>query len=310
MSRSIGLAHIIRQPDGTAVGVWGAYTLKSAFQPIFSFRDGRLLATAYEGLVRPFRDGQPVSPGIFFSSVPEVDRFHVETLARTLHLLNAGADANSGLDPEAALFVNFDPSHFTGAAAGKSALRDTQIVLKEAGIEPGRVVCEITEQETRSDETLLDFVRALKDYGHRVAVDDYGAESSDMQRIEALAPDIVKFDGEWTGRLLGSAPGIALLTDMVQAFSKRNIRTVFEGIEDGRQVELAEQCGVSMVQGFALARPQLAPTAFNEFRAAREAVRREILARPALVAERVEPEMAPPQTKAPRAGRVFGRRGA
>lgn len=309
MSRSIGLAHIIRQPDGTAVGVWGAYTLKSAFQPIFSFREGRLLATAYEGLARPFRDGQPVSPGIFFSSVPEVDRFHVETLARTLHLLNAGAAANSGLDPEASLFVNFDPSHFTDAAAAKSALRDTQIVLNEAGIEAGRVVCEITEQETRSDATLLDFVMALKAFGHRVAVDDYGAESSDMRRIEALGPDIVKFDGEWTGRLLGSAPGLALLTDMVRAFAQKNIRTVFEGIENGRQVELAEQCGVSMVQGFALARPQLAPTAFNEFKVARETVRREMLARPALAAVRDEPEAPVLQPQTGRTGRVFGRRG-
>ncbi|TIN58942.1 MAG: EAL domain-containing protein, partial [Mesorhizobium sp.] len=30
MSRSVGLAHIIRQDDGTSTGVWGIYTLQSA----------------------------------------------------------------------------------------------------------------------------------------------------------------------------------------------------------------------------------------------------------------------------------------
>ncbi|TIT28703.1 MAG: EAL domain-containing protein, partial [Mesorhizobium sp.] len=57
MSRSIGLAHIIRHDDGTASGVWGVHTLQSAFQPIFAFNEGKLSIVAFEGLIRPFRDG-------------------------------------------------------------------------------------------------------------------------------------------------------------------------------------------------------------------------------------------------------------
>ncbi|TIX53905.1 MAG: EAL domain-containing protein, partial [Mesorhizobium sp.] len=37
MSRSIEHVHIVRHDDGTASGVWGIYTLQSAFQPIFAF---------------------------------------------------------------------------------------------------------------------------------------------------------------------------------------------------------------------------------------------------------------------------------
>lgn len=306
MSRSIGLAHIIRQADGSAVGVWGGYTLRSAFQPIFSFKDGRLLATAYEGLVRPFRDEEMVGPGAFFAGVPEVDRFHVETLARTVHLLNAGVF----LDPDASLFVNFDPSHFTDAGAAASVLRDTQIVLNEAGFSPDRVVCEITEQETGSDSTLRGFVASLKSYGHRVAVDDFGAEGSDMQRIRDLGPDIIKFDGIWTGKLLGTGPGIALLKDRVAAFSQQRIRSVFEGIETGAQLEQAEQCGVSMVQGFALARPRLAPASFEEFRIARDLARRQVLSVPDEALESVKDAAAEPERPTPPPARVFGRRGA
>ncbi|WP_113155752.1 EAL domain-containing protein [Nitratireductor sp. OM-1] len=306
MSRSIGLAHIVRQADASAVGVWGGYTLRTAFQPIFSFRGGRLLVSAYEGLLRPFRDGQPVGPGIFFSSIPEVDRFHVETLARTVHLLNAGVCLNRG----ASLFVNFDPSHFVDAASATIALRDIQTVLAEAGVEPHRVVCEITEQETGSDASLLEFVRALKGFGYRVAVDDYGADNSDMKRIEALGPDIVKFDGAWTARLLASASGVSLLTDMVSAFSEKGIRTVFEGIENGEQLQLAERCGVSMVQGFALAKPQLAPGAFDEFEVARETARKEILSNAAARLERSKLADDTSSAPAARARRTFGRRGA
>ncbi|MGN6305175.1 MAG: EAL domain-containing protein [Mesorhizobium sp.] len=261
MSRSIGLAHIIRHDDGTSSGVWGVYALKSAFQPIFAFNDGRLEIAAFEGLIRPFRDGEPQSPQNFFSTCPARDRLHVETLTRTLHLLNAGAC----LPAEAAVFVNFDPSVFVDRAISDQALRDMRLVLHEAGIDPRRVVCEVTEQRSTSQETLFQFVDALRASGFRIAVDDYGADDSDIGRIKDLKPDIVKFDAQWLTRLMDSGPGFALLATMVRTFEEQDIRTVFEGIEESWQLDLAEKSGASMVQGYALARPEVVPTSFGAF---------------------------------------------
>ena len=100
-----------------------------------------------------------------------------------------------------------------------------------------------------------------------------------------------------------------MLTDMVRAFAQKGIRTVFEGIETGEQLELAESCGVSMVQGFALARPQLAPGAFAEFEAARESERRRVLADTVEHLERGKVETAKRDVSSNRSGRTFGRRG-
>ncbi|MBN9273023.1 MAG: EAL domain-containing protein [Mesorhizobium sp.] len=260
MSRSIGLALIIRHDDGTASGVWGLYALKRAFQPIFAFGDNKLEMAAFEGLIRPFRDGEPQSPQSFFSTCPAADRLHVETLTRTLHLLNAGAC----LPPEAAIFINFDPSVFVDRAIADRALRDMRLVLHEADIDPRRVVCEVTEQRSASEETLFQFVETLRANGLRIAVDDYGAEDSDINRINDLKPDIVKFDAQWLTRLMDSGPGFALLATMVRAFEEQGIRTVFEGIEESWQLDLADKSGASMVQGYALARPELAPTRFGD----------------------------------------------
>ena len=259
MSRSIGLAHIIRHDDGTSSGVWGIYTLQSAFQPIFAFNEGTLSVAAFEGLIRPFRDGEPQSPVSFFGTCPAADRLHIEALTRTLHLLNAGAC----LPEEASIFINFDPSVFTDRAIADKALRDMRLVLQDAGIDPRRIVCEVTEQKSPSQETLYTFVEALRANGFRIAVDDYGADESDINRIKELRPDIVKFDAHWIIHLMESGAGFALLTAMVESFESQGIRTVFEGIEEGWQLELAEKSGASMVQGFVLARPDLAPTSFR-----------------------------------------------
>jgi EAL domain-containing protein (putative c-di-GMP-specific phosphodiesterase class I) len=139
-------------------------------------------------------------------------------------------------------------------------------VLHEADVDPRRIVCEVTEQKSSSSETLHNFVQALRVHGFRIAVDDYGSHDSDIERIRALKPDIVKFDAQWITRLMESGPGFALLHAMVTNFADQGIETVFEGIEEGWQLELAERSGASMVQGYVLARPEIAPTSFAQFR--------------------------------------------
>lgn len=260
MPRSIGIAHIVRQDDGTSTGLWGTHVLKSAFQPIFAFEGGRLSAAAFEGLIRPFRDGEPWAPGAFFSSIDPADRMHVETLARTLHILNAAC-----LPAGATVFINFNPALFIERAVADTALRDMRLVLHEAGIDPHRIVCEVTEQPSGSQEAFFDFILALKANGFRIAVDDYGAEDSDIARIREVRPDIVKFDARWIARLMESGPGLALLTTMVRSFEDQGVRTVFEGIEETQQIELAERAGVSMLQGHALARPEIVPGDFSAY---------------------------------------------
>lgn len=247
------MSHIVRQADGTSVGIWGPFTLRSAFQPILASVDGKLSIIAYEGLIRPFRDDEAIEPEAFFSSLPEEYRLEAETLTRSLHLLNAGVH----LEPEMSIFVNFDPSLFKQNEIVDKALSDMRLVLDEAGIDPARVVCEVIEKKSHSPAALRNCVKALRGHGYRIAVDDYGAESSNFRRIKELSPDIVKFDAKWITDLMESGPGLALLTTMAEEFAAKGIETVFEGIEESWQIELAERSGASMVQGFALARPEL-----------------------------------------------------
>ncbi|KQZ87152.1 diguanylate phosphodiesterase [Mesorhizobium sp. Root157] len=298
MARSIGLAHVIRHEDGTATGVWGVYALKSAFQPIFAFNEGRLSIVAFEGLIRPFRDGEPETPAVFFSGCPPVDRLHIEGLTRTMHLLNAGAC----LPEDMSVFINFDPSVFTDRSISDAAMRDMRLVLHEANIDPRRVVCEVTEQKTVSQEALYDFVAALRDSGFRIAVDDYGADESDITRIQELKPDIVKFDAVWIAQLMESGAGFALLKAMVKSFEEQGIHTVFEGIEENWQLELAEKSGASMVQGFVLARPEIASPALRSMVTAAEPSERP---GESGQAETTQPARAPGRT-----AKVFGRRTA
>jgi EAL domain-containing protein (putative c-di-GMP-specific phosphodiesterase class I) len=251
--------HLVLEDDGAWTATWVPFVLKTAFQPIFRFSKGKLAPVAFEALLRPFRAGALLSPSAFLNDLPASERQHLETLARSLHLLNASAC----LPASASMFVNFDPSVFAEARLADAAVHETRVAVAAAGIEPHRVVCEVTEKETVSEDTLFNLVGSLRRNGFRIAVDDYGVDASDMNRIHELRPDIVKFDADWIRRLMESSAGYALLATMVSKFREHGVETVFEGIETGEQLELAENAGVDMVQGFGLAQPEIAPARFK-----------------------------------------------
>jgi EAL domain-containing protein (putative c-di-GMP-specific phosphodiesterase class I) len=257
-------SHIVQEDDGTFSAIWGPFTLRSAFQPLFAFDGGKLSVVAFEALLRPIRGEERLQPLAFLNNVLTAERLSVEVLSHTLHLRNAAR----WLPEHVAVFVNFDPSIFVDPAVAEAAIHEMRITLAETGLDPHRVVCEVTEKETVSQEALFVLVASLRASGFRIAVDDFGADDSDMRRIHDLRPDIVKFDAGWIARLMDTGPGYALLATMVSTFAGDGIRTVFEGIEENWQLELAERAGVTMVQGFALARPEFVPADFSAFQPA------------------------------------------
>lgn len=310
---------IVREPDGSHMAVYGPFALRTAFQPIFRrAEDGRLRLDAFEGLLRPVKNGTPSSPFAFFAAVEPRDTALIDSLCRRLHLRNLNVLGRR----HASLFLNFDPSLFADLDAMRREALEVAELAGEINLPPARIVCEITEQKAADRQCLLAVVEAFRGHGFRVAVDDYGAEHSDIERIALLRPDIVKFDRDWLLRYMEHEPGIELLRDTTARFQQNGITTLFEGLEHDWHVDLSLDIGVDLLQGYALARPEMLPTRFNELfpegSHPPEPPSRHVLSQPG---ERMgEPvrrtEPSPPSVEPaavrqarPQARPVFGRRG-
>ena len=248
--------------NGNPIAHYGPFEMRSAFQPIF--RLGRRAAAIYgfEGLVRVFGPGGKKLPPVrFFPLVQPDDRLEVETTCRELHLHSM----NRFEEADAVLFANFDPSVYGDRVVTEHEIARMATLARKVGVSPNRIVCEITEKRAPSPGALKFLVDRLRAENYRIALDDYGADDSDAERIETLRPDIVKFDAAWINRLMETDAGYGLLATMVRQFHDRGIETLFEGLEERWQLELAEEMGVRYAQGFVLARPELAPADFREF---------------------------------------------
>lgn len=254
-------SNLMRELDGSYSFTYGPFVLYSALQPIFSQSpEGILEIEGFEGLVRPARNQEPVRPAEFFPIVAAQDFPMIDSRCRTLHIANTGLLHRS----KAQLFVNFHPRLFTTTESIREEVGQILRASAESGMTPDRIVCEIAQKENDSADMLYSFVRELRSHGFRIAIDDYGAGESDMNRIKVMKPDYVKFEASWVKNFMENSAGAALLRVMVSQFRDNGIEAIFEGLEELWQVDLCQDIGVKLMQGYALSQPEIAPTTFNE----------------------------------------------
>jgi EAL domain-containing protein (putative c-di-GMP-specific phosphodiesterase class I) len=254
-------SYLMREAEGSYSFSYGPFVLQTALQPIFSQdRDGLLEIQAFEGLVRPTRNGEMVRPAEFFPLVAAPDFPMIDSRCRTLHIANLGLLHRS----KAKLFVNFHPRLFL---TNEAILEEVEQILSatgDAGMTPDRIVCEIAQKENDSADMLYRFVRELHSHGFQIAIDDFGAGDSDINRTKVMKPEFVKFEANWVKNFMENSAGAALLRLMVSQFNDEGIVSIFEGLEEMWQVDLCQELGVTLMQGYALSQPELAPTSFNE----------------------------------------------
>lgn len=224
--------------------------LHSHFQPIFDAKT--LEARAFEALLRPRTDdGEALSPPDAFARTKDVDDVKtLDRLCRAVHAANFGLQSQ----PEQVLFLNVDGRyilHVDQKAIGDMA----HVILGAVGLSPRNVVLEVIESNVDDLDRLGEVVLAYQACGFRVAIDDFGAHSSNFDRLWRLNPNIVKLD---RGLLLNAgtnARAHKIFPKIVDLIHDLDAQVVCEGVETQEQHDLALAAGVDLVQGYFYAHP-------------------------------------------------------
>ncbi len=108
-----------------------------AFQPIWDLATGRVLA--YEGLIRPNASYGLSGPQELFDVVEQIGRAHELDVICVQAILTRATE----LPPDALLFLNLSPQSLVHDLLSGATLLEAAV---SAGLEPSRVVLEITER--------------------------------------------------------------------------------------------------------------------------------------------------------------------
>jgi EAL domain-containing protein (putative c-di-GMP-specific phosphodiesterase class I) len=151
------------------------------------------------------------------------------------------------------LFINFMPSAIYDPAF---CLRTTFEAVDRHGLDPDRVVFEVTESERIQDQGHL---RGILDYyreaGFRIALDDLGAGYASLNLLHQIRPDFVKLDMELVRDVDTDHYKAALAEALLGAANKLAIPVVAEGVETEGEADWLRSTGASFLQGFLYYKP-------------------------------------------------------
>jgi EAL domain-containing protein (putative c-di-GMP-specific phosphodiesterase class I) len=230
----------------------GPSMLVPLFQPIVA-TDGGAIA-GFESLTRAATASPLNNPAILFHYAALAGRVPELELACMRRAFVEGAP----LTRDAFLSFNVHPTLFARPAFAASVLD----AAKDAGVDPRRLVVEITEQAALPEATVVErVVIPLRDAGVRFAFDDVGTAYSHLRVIGVVQPALLKIDQHFGSRY-GSAGAETHVIDNVQDLARRfECDVVVEGIETEAGARFVAAAGIRYAQGYHYGRPMRAEDA-------------------------------------------------
>lgn len=234
-------------------GYWvsqhGHQRLGSRFQPIYSLSHRK--PVGYEGLLTASDlSGRTSDPEtVLQAETSEYGRVILDRLARYLHIKNfVELSVKDGL-----LFLNVHPDVVLHGARYGSFFEE---VLLETGVPTNRIVIEILENSINNNKQLARFIDFYRDLGCLIAIDDFGAGSSNFDRVWRIQPDIVKLDQSIALEMEKNTTIQRMLPNFVSLIHECGSLALLEGIESSEQALIAIDSGIDFVQGYYFASPQ------------------------------------------------------
>jgi EAL domain-containing protein (putative c-di-GMP-specific phosphodiesterase class I) len=221
-------------------------------QPIVNLLDGRV--NQFEVLLRMRDDhGGMIPPGAFLATaerlglIQQIDGLTVAAALRSFA-------ARGGLRPSApSIEINL-----SGASIGDPLiLALIERELKETGLDPSRVIFEITETAAIANiAKAREFSQQLARLGCRFALDDFGAGFGSFYYLKHVRFDVLKIDGEFVRDCCSNMTDRMVIQAVVGIARGLDKQTVAEHVGDARTVALLAEMGVDCGQGFFLAKPE------------------------------------------------------
>jgi len=221
------------------------FKIISYFQPIINNKTKEI--EKYESLVRLVNeDGEVLSP-FSFLDIAKKGKYY----AQITHLVlenSFNALKNTNMD----ISINLSALDIE-----KPLTREKLHTLLEKNKEDAkRIVFELLEDEKIKDfELIKKFIKEIKSYGAKIAIDDFGAGYSNFERLLNYQPDILKIDGSLVKNIETNSYSLSVVKTIVAFAKEQNIKIIAEYVENENIYNILYSLGVDYSQGYYFGKP-------------------------------------------------------
>ena len=233
--------------EGCRDGARFELPITMAFQPIVDVSARTVFA--YEALLRG-ADG--AGAGTILSQVTDATKYAFDQTCRVTAI-----DLATGLDfskDGALLSINFLPN---AVYEPRACIRLTLETALRTGFPVERIMFEFTETERLDTEHVLNILRTYHSLGFKTAIDDFGAGFAGLDLLSRYQPDVVKLDMQLIRDIDSSPVKRTMVRHTVAMLRDLDVTPVCEGVETQAEFEVLADLGVSLMQGYFFARPEI-----------------------------------------------------
>ena len=148
--------------------------------------------------------------------------------------------------------VNVSPRQFTDT----DFVPKLQRMLQETGVQPGRLMLEITEGIVlQNTEQVIEKMQSLCAIGVKFSIDDFGTGYSSLSYLQRLPLREVKIDRAFIRDLVDNKNSEAIVRAIVALGASMDLQVVSEGVENEEQKMRLIDLGCNALQGYLIGKP-------------------------------------------------------
>ena len=133
-------------------------------------------------------------------------------------------------------------------------------ILKESGLEAGRLQLEITEGLVIRDvDRTFSELERLRVLGIQILIDDFGVGYSSLSYFQRFPFDKVKIDKSFVDQVTTSRAARGIIKAIVGLGEALGMGVVAEGVETEGQMRLLVEAGCTHLQGYLFSAPLTKP---------------------------------------------------
>ncbi|MFT6140269.1 MAG: PAS domain S-box-containing protein/diguanylate cyclase (GGDEF)-like protein [Psychromonas sp.] len=223
--------------------------LNDKFEPFYQgiFNNKTKKITKYECLIRLKEENDKIlTPFFFLEHAKKAKLYHKLTMIMIRKSFEKFADNNCDFS------INFTLQDIQSVTV-VSMLMD-YLEQYQCG---NRLIIEIVESEgIEKFDQLSVFIKRIKKYGCKVAIDDFGSGYSNFNYLSKLDVDYIKIDGSLIQNIDNDPAQLATVESILLFAKKMNIKTIAEFVETRNIYEILNDLGVDFSQGYYFSKPQ------------------------------------------------------
>jgi len=215
------------------------------YQPIVNNNTGKI--EKYECLARLRDSKEIISPYYFLDAVRETG--NISYITRSLIVHSFRKFSKNNLD----FSINIASSDFLLDYLEQFLLKNA----KKYNIEPSRVVLEMLEDIISLDSgTTMRQLKSLKEKGFKIAIDDFGAENSNLSRLIEISPDYLKIDGQFIRNIVDDKNSQIIVDGIISICKKCDIKIIAEYVHNEAVQKKIQELGIEYSQGYYFGEPR------------------------------------------------------